>query len=277
MLWDSMTNYLKSWFVYHGLAWHLMVIAIALGITFGAIWLLSQWPPLFKKPWLLGVAIAAAFLTVLAGTFVQTPLGYYYIKMMQHFWSQSTLTNMLLLTYIPVVLIYALIQEGAKMVPIVFWWWRSGKKIDPKLGLAIGALAGAGFGIFEAFYAHSQVFAAGWTWNEISRDAWQGILPFWDQLWWVAGHIAISAIAGYGLAKGKGWQFYLLAAGLHSILFYLKVLYSKGTLDITQVEILLAGGAALITLAVLWLRWQKDEEKLEPVLPDAPAEVDAQQ
>jgi len=271
MLWESMIEYLKSWFVYPGLAWHWMAIGIALAIVFGAIWLLSQWPPLSKKPWLLAVVIAAAFLTVLAGTFVQTPLIYYYGKAMDHFWSQNTIFNWLLLSYIPVVLIMGLVQEGAKMVPIAFWWWRSGKAIDPKMGLAIGALAGAGFGIFEAVYAHNQVFMAGWTWDAISYDAWQGILPFWDQLWWVAGHIAISAIAGYGLAKGKGWQCYLLASALHSILLYLKVLYAKGTLDGTQVEILLAGGAALITLVVLWLRWRKDKEELAPVVPENPA------
>jgi len=273
MLWDTMSSYLKSWFVYHGMAWHWMVIAIALGIAFGAIWLLAHWPPLFKKPWLWAVAIGAAIITVLGGTFVQTPLGYYYIKAMEHFWSQSTLSDWLLITYIPVVLIMSLVQEGAKMVPIVFWWWRSGKKIDPKLGLAIGALAGVGFGVFEAIYAHNQVFIAGWTWNAISQDAWQGILPFWDQFWLVAGHTAISAIAGYGLAKGKGWQVYLLASALHSVLLYLRVLYSKGTLDITQVEILLAGMATLITLGVMWLRWRKDTEELEPVLPDKPAET----
>jgi RsiW-degrading membrane proteinase PrsW (M82 family) len=270
MLWDSMSTYLKSWFVYDGLAWHLLLISIALGLVFGAIWLLAHWPPLFKKPWLWAVAIAAAFLTVLAGTFVQTPVRYYYLQLMQHFWSTSTLSDWLLLTNIPVILIMGLVQEGAKMVPIVFWWWRSGKKLDPKMGLAIGALAGAGLGLFDAVYVHNQVFIAGWTWNEVRFDVWQGLLPFWDKFWMMAGHIAISAIAGYGLAKGKGWQFYLLASGLHTVVLYIRVLYSKGTLDSTQTEILVAGAVALITLYVLWLRWRKDEEKLEPVLPDKP-------
>jgi RsiW-degrading membrane proteinase PrsW (M82 family) len=273
MLWEEMSAYLKSWFHYPGLAANLLFISIALALAFGVIWLLVHWPPLFKKPWLWVVGIAAAFLTVMAGTFVQTPLRYYYIKAMEHFWDSATLSNWLLLTYIPIVLIMGLVQEGAKMLPIVFWWWWSGKKIDPKLGLAIGALAGAGFGIFQAVYAHNQVFTAGWTWNELQFGIWQGILPFWDQLWWVAGHIAISALAGYGLAKGKGWQFYLLASALHSILLYLKVLYSQGTLDITQVEVLLAGVVALITLLVLWLRWRKDKGELEPVVPDKPAET----
>jgi RsiW-degrading membrane proteinase PrsW (M82 family) len=271
MLWDTMYNFLKSWFDYSNLAWHFTLIGIVLAIVFGALWLLGYWPPLFKKSWFWAVAIVSAFLTLLAVVFVQIPLQYYIGQALGHFWNVNTLNDWLLLTYIPVVLIMALVQEGAKMVPMVFWWWRSGRNIDPRLGLAIGALAGAGFGIFEAVYEHNQVFIAGWTWNAIQQDAWQGILPFWDQLWMVAGHIAISAIAGYGLAKGKGWQFYLLASALHSILLYYRVLYSKGTLDITQVEVLLAGVATLITLAALWLRWRKQKEEEQPQ-PDRPAE-----
>jgi len=50
----------------------------------------------------------------------------------------------------------------AKMVPVPVYWWRSGKNIDPKLGLVIGAVAGAGFGIFEGQWQHNVIFASGW-------------------------------------------------------------------------------------------------------------------
>jgi RsiW-degrading membrane proteinase PrsW (M82 family) len=271
MLWDTMSSYLKSWFDFSGLAWHLVAIGIALAVVFGAIWLLSQWPPLFKKPWLWAVVVVSAFLTLLAVVFVQIPLQWYAAKAEQHFWSSATLTHWLLLTGIPALIISGLVQEGAKMVPIVAWWWRSGKKIDPKLGLAIGALAGAGFGIFEATWAHTQTFMAGWTWNVVSSSGWQGLLPFWDRFWAIAMHTAISALVGYGLAKGKGWQFYLIASVLHAAVNFLVLPYRRGMLTFNQVEILLAGAAAIITLAALWLRWQKDTEEMEPILPDKPA------
>jgi hypothetical protein len=38
-----------------------------------------------------------------------------------------------------------------------------GSDISPKTGLVIGAVAGAGLGIFEASWAHGMVFGAGWT------------------------------------------------------------------------------------------------------------------
>jgi RsiW-degrading membrane proteinase PrsW (M82 family) len=282
MLWDTMTQYLKSWFVFPGLAGHLLVIGIGLAIVFGAIWLTSHWPPLFKKPWLWAVLVMSAFLTLLAVIFVQIPLQYYSGSALEHFWSQTALTQWLLLAGIPSVLISGLVQEGAKMLPIVFWWWSSGKKLDPKMGLAIGALAGAGFAIFEATWAHNQVFMSGWTWNLISTSGYQALLPFWDRFWAVAMHIAVSALVGYGLAKGKGWQFYLIAAALHSVINYMIVLFRKGSLTFNQVEILLAGAAALVTLFVLWLRWRENKEETQTALiepmeiaePDKPAGID---
>ena len=134
MLWNSMYAYLKSWFIYPDLAGHLLVVGIALAIVFGAIWLLAHWPPLFKKPWLWAVAVVSAFLTLLAIVFVQIPLQYYVGKALEHFWSQTTLTDWLYLAGIPQILISGLVQEGAKMVPMVVWWWRSGRSIDPETG-----------------------------------------------------------------------------------------------------------------------------------------------
>jgi RsiW-degrading membrane proteinase PrsW (M82 family) len=216
---------------------------------------------------------------MLAIAFVQMPLRYYYGQAIDSNLSQDTIVSLFLLVGIPMVLINGLVQEGAKMIPMVFWWWRGGKKLDPKMGLIIGALAGAGFGIFEAVWVHNQIFMAGWTWDVVNYNAWQGLLPFWDQFWWIALHIAVSALAGYGLAKGKGWQFYLLASVLHSLVSYLNILYNKEMLTWDQVEIIMAALTALIMLAALWLRWRKDREEpqielAEPVEPTGPAEPD---
>jgi RsiW-degrading membrane proteinase PrsW (M82 family) len=260
MLWDMMIKFLKSWFSYPGIEWYLILLGIGLAIAFGVIWLLGFMPPIIKKPWLWLVAVVAAFLTMLAITFVQIPLQYWTGLGLQHFWDQNTLMNWFLLTGLPSVLISGLVQEAAKMVPIYFWWWRSDKKLDPKMGLMIGAIAGAGFGIFEAFWVNSQVFMAGWTWGAVSQNAWQGLLPFWERFWTIAGHIGMSALVGYGIAKGKAWQFYLLAAVFHSALNYFVLPLTKGMLTVNQVEIIIAIGAVLVMLAALWLRWRKDKE-----------------
>ena len=79
---------------------------------------------------------------------------------------------------------------------------------------------------------------------------------FWERFFAVAFHIAVSALAGYGLAKGWGWQFYLLAAFLHSLLNYSAVLLKSGVFTIVHVEIYVAIMAVLITGVALRLRWR---------------------
>ena len=80
---------------------------------------------------------------------------------------------------------------------------------------------------------------------------------FWERFFAVAFHTAASALAGYGLAKGWGWQFYLLASFLHAFLNYSVVLLSLGVLTHVQMEIYAAVVAALVTGGALWLRWRK--------------------
>jgi RsiW-degrading membrane proteinase PrsW (M82 family) len=267
-----MKAFLESFFVYPGLAWDLMLIGIGLGIVFGAVWLCFHWPPLFRKHWLWGVAVVSAFLTLLAVVFVQIPLQYWVGQALGHFWSQDVLLNWLLLAGIPGILLSGLVQEGAKMVPMVFWWWRRGRNIDPRLGLAIGAIAGAGFGIFEAVWVHGRMFAAGWTLDVIQTNGFLGIAGFWERFFAVGFHIAASALAGYGLARGKGWQFYLIAAGLHSLLNYVVVFLQKGYLTVVQVETWVAVVAVVVTAVVLLLRWGKRGEELETAETVEPAE-----
>ncbi len=272
MLWEQIDYFLKSWFNYPGLELKFMFIGIGLALAFGAIWLICHWPPLFRRHWLWAVAIFSAFFTMLAITFVHLPLQYYIGQAMTHFWSQSTLYDWLLLAGLPAVLLSGLVQEGAKMVPMVAWWWRSGRNIDPKMGLAIGAIAGAGFGIFEAIWGFNQVFMSGWTWGQVQSGGLLELIPFWDRFWVIAFHIGASSLAGYGLAKGLGWQFYLIAAGLHSLMNFIVLPYNKGLITINQVEIYVAGIAALTTALVLWLRWRKGkEEQLSP--PTEPVET----
>ena len=46
----------------------------------------------------------------------------------------------ILLFGIPQILLSGLVQEGAKLVPVVLYWRREGRSLDPKLGLAVGAV-----------------------------------------------------------------------------------------------------------------------------------------
>jgi len=235
------------------------ILGIGLAIAFGAIWLAGYWPPLFKKPWLWAVLVTGAILTWAAVAFIQIPLQAWTQQAMGNFWSQEILLRWLLLAGMPIILLSGLVQEGSKLVPVVVYWWRKGRNIDPKLGLAIGAVAGAGFGVFEAQWAHNTIFAAGWSWEAVQTGGLVALAPFWERFFTVAFHIAASALAGYGLARGWGWQFYLLASFLHAFINYSILFLQSGLMTHVQVEIFIAMWAMLVTGGVLWLHWRKSE------------------
>jgi RsiW-degrading membrane proteinase PrsW (M82 family) len=247
---NDAVNYFVSFFQ-NPSAW-----GIGLAIGFGVVWLACYRPPLIKKPWLWAVLAGSAFFTLAAVCFIQMPL--------QTWAGQALGYAGILVVGIPIVLLSGLVQEGAKMVPVVVYWKRSSKNIDPKLGLAIGAVAGAGFAIFEAQYILNVIFSYGWTWAAVQAGGFMALLVFWERFFTVAAHIAFSALAGYGLAKGWGWQFYLIASGLHALLNYGSILWQSGLLTDLYVEIYAAVLAVAVTAWALWLRWRKGAETAEP-------------
>ena len=263
---DYMIAFFKSFFQNPSASGIYLVISIGLAIAFGAVWLACHRPPLFKKPWLWAVLVSSAFLTVVAVCFIQTPLQIWTGQALMHFWSQEVLMRWILLAAIPQILLTGLVQEGAKLVPVVVYWWRSGKNIDPKLGLIIGAVAGAGFAIFEAQWAHNQIFASGWTWEAVQTYGFWALAGFWERFFTAAAHIAFSALAGYGLARGWGWRFYLVASVLHGLLNYGAVLWQAELLTNIQVEIYIAVLAVLVTAWALWLRWRRGMVTAEPTI-----------
>jgi len=203
------------------------------------------------------VLVSSAILALAAAAFIQIPLQILVGRALGHFWSDEVLLSWILLAGIPQILLSGLVQEGAKLVPVVTYWWRSGKNIDPKLGLAIGAVAGAGFGIFEAQWARNAIFASGWTWEALQTGGIMALSGFWERFFAVAFHTAASALAGYGLAKGWGWQFYLIASCLHGLLNYSAVLLQSRLFTVIHLEIYAAVVAVLVTAWALWLRWRK--------------------
>lgn len=249
---DGLIRYFFSFFQ-NPTAW-----GIGLAIAFGVVWLAVYRPPLFKKPWLWAVLVISAFLTLVAICFIQAPLRVLTGLALGHFWSQEALMRWVFLAHIPSVLINGLVQEGSKLVPVVVYWWRSGKNIDPKLGLAIGAVAGAGFGILQAQSGLNALFAYGWTWESVQLGGFIALLGFLVRFFTVAAHTAFSALTGYGLARGWGWQFYLVASFLNALLDYRGALLLAGLLaPPLQLEIYAVVLAALVTAGALWLRWRR--------------------
>jgi RsiW-degrading membrane proteinase PrsW (M82 family) len=259
---DNMVSFFLSFFQ------NPSALGIGLAIAFGAVWLAAYRPPLFifKKPWLWAVLVSSAILTLAAISFIQVPLQVCAGQALSHFWSQEVIMRWILLAAIPQILLSGLVQEGAKLVPVVVYWCRSGKSIDPKLGLVIGAVAGAGFGIFEAQWAHNTIFASGWSWEAVQTGGFWALAGFWERFFAVAFHTASSALAGYGLARGWGWQFYLIASFLHGLVNYSVVLLQTGIFTAVQLEIYVAVLAMLVTAWALWLRWRKSAAAADPAI-----------
>ncbi len=251
---EQMIGFFFSWFANPGL------IGIGLAILFGAIWLVGYWPPLFKKWWLWAVLVISALLSLIAVSFIQIPLQYLVGQALGHFWSQEVLMRWLLLAGIPQILLSGLVQEGSKMVPVVLWWLGENRTLTPKAGLVVGAVAGFGFGVFEAVWVHNSIFAAGWSWEAVQAGGYMALAGFWERFFAVAFHIASCALVGWGLARGWGWQFYLLAAFLHSLLNYSVVFLQTGLFTVVHLEIYAAVVAVLVTAGALWLRWRQSEE-----------------
>ena len=251
---EQMVNFFLSGFA-NPSAW-----GIGLAVVFGIVWLAGYWPLLFKKHWRWVVLVSSAILTWVAVAFIQIPLQALTGQALGYFWSQEVLMSWLLLAGIPQILLSGLVQEGSKLVPVVVYWWRQGRSIDPKLGLAIGAVSGMGFGIFEAVWAHNIIFASGWSWEAVQAGGLIALAGFWERFFAVAFHTASCALAGWGLAKGWGWQFYLIASFLHAFINYGAALFASGLFTIVQVEIFAAVVAVLVTAGALWLRWRKPAE-----------------
>ena len=100
-------------------------------------------------------------------------------------------------------------------------------------------------------------------WEALQAGELLVLAGFWERFFVVAAHTAFSALAGYGLARGKGWQFYLIASGLHALLNYSVVLLTTGVLTSVQLEIYVAIFAVSLTAWALWLRWRKTPFNIE--------------
>jgi hypothetical protein len=234
------------------------IIGIGLALVFGAAWLALYRPPLFKNPWLWAVMAGSAILTPIAIDLTAFPVSIWIMQLYSNFWSEEVIMHWILLASIFPLFVTGLVQMGCKLVPVVIYWWYKDRNIDPKLGLAAGAVAGAGFGILEAQWAHNYILASGWSWTLVQSYGIEALGGFWGRFFVVGWHVATCALAGWGLAKGKGWQFYLLASLLFVLLNYTEYLVSMDLVEPVAGYIIVAAWALLVTGAALWLRERQE-------------------
>jgi hypothetical protein len=268
MLWNTISTYLQSWFDYSGVAGYMILFAAGLAVVFIVVWMLGHRPPVIKKPGLWLTAVISALLTMLATAFIYVSINYFYVQWLGETFDAGMLNNTLPLWCIPVVLSLGLVQEGAKTVSMLFWRM---SKVKPDISswVVVGAMSGAGFGIFEAFNSMCSVFGSDWQWSLVSTEGFTALLPFWVCFWVVACHIGISALVGYGLGKGKGWAFYFMAVFIHALLFYFSVLATNDTITSTLYGAVVSLVGLVVILISYWLRWRRygDEQTAEVAAP----------
>jgi len=116
------------------------VWGIGLAVVFGVIWLACYRPPLLTKPWLWAVLAGGAVLAPIAIAVAAFPLRFGVSWLYGTYLSQEDITKWALLLSLPSIYLFGLVREGFKLVPVVVYWWCNGKDIEPRLGLAAGAV-----------------------------------------------------------------------------------------------------------------------------------------
>jgi RsiW-degrading membrane proteinase PrsW (M82 family) len=177
------------------------ILGWGLAIIFGVIWLACYRPPFITKPWLWAVLVAGAILAPIAIAVTAFPLRFGISWVYGSLWSQETLSQWALLASLPSMYLFGLVQEGFKLLPVVAYWWREGRDIEPKLGLAAGAVSGAGFGILEAQWTLSYIFTSGWNWEKVQIEGLVALAGLWESFFVRGVHVASCAVAGWGLAR----------------------------------------------------------------------------
>lgn len=236
---------------------NVTLAGILLAIVFGAICIACFYPPLLKRLWLLEILAGSAIITLLAVSFIQIPIRNAIGKDMTELLTEANIIRSLLLNGIPIVIVVGLVQEGAKLVSPAIYWLFKKRTVDPKLMIIVGAMAGAGFGIFEAQYLHNVYITSGWNFGLLHDEGLIMLLPFIGTFLTIAFHTGTCALTSYGLARGFGWLAYPVIAIVDAIMQYSNYLAISGIVSNVAMGIYVAFFAVLVMASALWLRWKK--------------------
>lgn len=230
-------------------------IAILLAVVLGLLWLLA----LAAGWWRSAVAwlglIIGAVLFPFSIAWVQVPLQSATGGGMQALLSPQWIEQNPLIASIPTVLESGLVQEAAKLLPLLIYVLVARPRGAQPL-LRVGAAVGAGFGTFEAAWTFGLVIGAGWTLDTLRAVGVDALMPFFERLFAVGLHTATGVILAYGLMRGVAPLTYLLAAILHAITNYGVVLLQTSILGAWSTELYLAFWVLVTVGLALYLRGQ---------------------
>jgi hypothetical protein len=231
------------------------IIGWGSAIVFTAIWLACYRPPLLSKPWLWAVFFGGAILAPIAIIITAFPMRIGISNFLSYYLSAEAVHTWSWLVSIPSIFLFGLVWEGAKLLPVGAWWWWKKKNVEPQFGLLIGAVAGAGFGwLLTQWTLNYFILDYNWSWALVQVEGFPAISGFWESFFVLGINIASTALAGWGLAKGWGWKFYLLAGGVYLVTNYNSVLAGVGLVSESQAQFIIASWAVIVVGVTLWLR-----------------------
>lgn len=213
------------------------------------------WLALLGSGWFKGrrvgiaaaAALAGAVLFPLSIAWVQVPIQGVLNSLWGSLLSVAEQRRYLLIVGLPSLIVASVVQESAKLLLAAGALRLLGGERKPRVGLALGAAAGAGYGGFEAFWIFNTILASGWTWATVQLAGVPALLGFVERFFTVPFHIGTAALIGYGCATGRPWRFWLLAITLHTLLNYCSLLIPAGLLDAIGTEVW-CGAVAAVTL-----------------------------
>lgn len=251
----SLETFLK-YFLLPNVDLSFFLLSILFVLIYTAICLLPFRPPLHKNTGLWIVLVAGLILTPFCIAFIQMPIQRAISNAISGLASSLGNVTAYAISGIFIALIASFVQQGARLIPTWAYLVKTKTLTSPLNGLIVGAVAGAGFGIIDAFLGHNQIFQLGL--NKLMQSG-GGIIALvvFERFFTLAMCTATTAIAGYGIATGKGWQYYLIICGVQFIFNYIPFLISTKYLDLIAAETLMFLIAAGTMTFALWLRYKK--------------------
>ena len=198
-------DFFLSAFRWPGLSWTWILLAIALGIACGVAVAGRLPTAAAEAAWAVGSTGGKCFIDLGGdrlhpGTFA----GLDRASTGAFLEFRQTLTRWLLVAGIPQVLLSGIVQEATKLGTVIGYMKIGRKHLAPIDGLLVGAVAGAGFGIFEAVWVFNTVFFGGWTWSNVDAAGIGCIMAVLGTV--LRGGISYRRFGAGGVGVGEdGW------------------------------------------------------------------------
>lgn len=230
------------------------IYGITIALLFAAIWLAPFYNSIIKRTYAWVIFLCSAILTTFAIAFIQDPLQILTGDVCYKYFQKYNPTIIIFLIPVFTNLIAGVVQETAKLLPVLLYWRSMQRALSPAEMLFLGVMGGVGFGFFEAQWVANRVISSGWNLDLIRSEGISAAAGFIERFFSVGCHTAWTAIAAYGLTRRKWYLYFLIVVFAHALADYDASLYSLGVFDLLDAEIAIAINCCLSVAFAIELR-----------------------